>query len=143
MKQFFLTILIALCFINPAPKVSLPQLEIGNATIKIEIADTETERTQGLSDRTNLAPDTGLLFIFPTITTPNFWMKDMFFPIDIIWLDENWKIIGIEKNLTPETYPKLFFPPSPIKYVLEVNAGFSTKNNLKTGDQVKDQRSPR
>ena len=138
MKQFFLTILIALGFINPAPKVSLPQLEIGEKIIQIEIADTDAKRIQGLSNRESLPTDTGLLFIFPTPTTPSFWMKDMHFPIDIIWLDANWKIIGIEKNLTPETYPKLFFPPSPIKYVLEVNAGFSTKNNLKTGDRAKN-----
>ena len=137
MKQFFLAILITLGFINPAPKVSLPQLEIGEKIIQIEIADTDAERAKGLSERTNLAPDTGLLFVFPAVTTPSFWMKDMRFPIDIIWLDEKWKIIGIEKNLAPETYPKLFSPPSPIKYVLEVGAGFSEKNHLKIGDQAR------
>lgn len=136
MKQFFLSLLIALGLINPSPNVSLPQLEIGGKIIQIEIADTDAERIQGLSDRTSLPQDTGLLFIFPTPTTPGFWMKDMRFPIDIIWLDENWKIISIDKNLAPESYPKLFFPPSPIKYVLEVNAGFSDQNNLKIDDQA-------
>ncbi len=135
MKQFFLSILIALGLI--APVSHTPQLEIGGKIIQIEIADTNTERTQGLSDRASLPQDTGLLFIFPSPTTPGFWMKDMRFSIDIIWLDENWKIIGIEKNLAPESYPKLFYPPSPIKYVLEVNAGFSDKNNLKVGETAK------
>ncbi len=137
MKQFFLSLLLALGLINPTPTVSQPQLEIGNTVIKIEIADTDLARAQGLSGRSSLPTDSGLLFIFSTPGKPGFWMKDMHFPIDIIWLDEDWRVAAITANLAPETYPQVFYPPTPIKYVLEVNAGLAEKNQLKIGNRAK------
>ena len=77
-----------------------------------------------------------MLFIFNSADNYGFWMKDMIFPIDIIWIGENKKIVYIEKNVLPESYPKNFSPNVKAMYVLEVLSGFSEKHNIKIGDEV-------
>lgn len=98
-------------------------IKIGSRTFIAEVANTEAKRTLGLSGRKSLQTNQGMLFVFDEPSQPGFWMKDMNFPIDIIWLDENKKIIGIEKNLQPSSYPQVFYPPQKIKSVLEINSG--------------------
>ena len=110
-------------------------LQTPTATINIR-ADTEQTREHGLSDRESLSVDTGMLFIFPTATIQGFWMKDMHFPLDIIWIDKNKKVIGIAANATPESYPEVFMSPDLIQYVLEINAGKSTDFGITTGAQL-------
>ena len=63
-------------------------------------------------------------------------MKGMKFPLDIIWIDENYQIVHIEKSLSRTTYPKVFTSGVKAAYVLEANAGFAEKNSLRIGDQV-------
>ena len=63
-------------------------------------------------------------------------MKGMNFPIDIVWITEDMKVIYIKKDAWPESYPETFGPDINAKYILEINAGFSDKNNLKEGDRV-------
>ena len=125
--------------IAPATPNNLTLLEtkritIGKKELTVEIADNPEEQVQGLSDRESLRENNGMLFIFEQPIIAGFWMKDMKFSLDIIWIDENGMIIGIEKNVSPQSYPQIFSPPSPIKYVLEVNSGWSDRNNIKTGD---------
>jgi uncharacterized protein len=100
----------------------------------VEIADNDLSRSKGLSGHEPLQDNEGMIFIFNTPALEGFWMKDMKFPIDIIWIDENLKISHIEKSLTPETYPTVFYPKTPSLYVLEVSAGQSEKLGLKVGD---------
>ena len=106
----------------------------------IEIADSNEERTLGLSGRQTLNENAGMLFIFEEETIPSFWMKDMKFPIDIIWISSNFEIIGIERDLQPcidgELCPA-FYPSQPVKYVLEINANQSEIYNFTTGNRVK------
>ena len=92
----------------------------------MEIANTDAERTQGLSGRASLPAGTGLLFVFESPGKYGFWMKDMNFPIDIVWLGDGMLPVGIEKNVSPDSYPQVFYPPVPVRYVLEVNAGESS-----------------
>ena len=106
---------------------------IGTTTLLTEVVKTPEDRNQGLSGRTSLEPQTGMLFIFEEPGIYPFWMKDMNFPIDMIWIDEQWRIVDISHNISPETYPQTFSSSLPIRYVLEVNAGFSRKNNLLSG----------
>ncbi len=103
------------------------------AHLKLEIADTPAERTQGLSGRASLPEDAGLFFVFEQPGLYEFWMKDMKFSIDIMWLDENYKVVGIKENATPESYPQTFLPEQPALYALETNVGFVRKNNIKIG----------
>lgn len=106
---------------------------IDNNAIFVEIANDQNSRAKGLSERTFLQSNQGMLFIFPEPGIYSFWMKDMNFALDIIWLDENKKIIGIEENVPPlenSAKPKFYLPPEPVKYVLEVNAGLIEKYNI-------------
>jgi len=75
----------------------------------------------------------GMLFVFSKPIEPAFWMKNMFFPIDIIWIDSTRTVVGITKKISPSTFPETFYPPSPVKYVLEVNAGQAEANNIVEG----------
>ncbi len=106
---------------------------IGNNDITYIIVNTPESRTLGLSGRESLPENTAMLFVFDEPGKYQFWMKDMNFPIDIIWLDENKKIIHIEENIAPETYPTSFGPENNSLYVIEANVGFVGKNNLKMG----------
>ncbi len=107
-----------------------------STTLRVQVAKTPTTRERGLSGRESLASDEGLLFIFPTSGTHGFWMKDMNFPIDIVWINSSKKVVGISENVAPETYPTSFFPPKQIQFVLEVNAGTAKKSGLVVGAAV-------
>jgi len=111
-------------------------ISVNDLKIQAEIADTPAKRELGLSGRTNLGPNEGLLFIFDQPGQYKFWMKDMDFPIDIIWLDENKKIVDITANLATSTYPNAYTSLLPAKYVLEVNAGYTANNKVNIGDQT-------
>ena len=130
----FFVLFLGFLFINK--KVVENILKIGNTEIKIEIANDDQSRIKGLSGRDSLEEDEGMLFIFDYPDKHSFWMKEMNFPIDIIWLDDNKKIVFIKKEARPESYPESFSSPIDSLYVLEVNASFSDKNNLKVGDEA-------
>ena len=111
-------------------------VKIGGEIIKVELALTSTDQELGLSIKDNLKNDEGMLFIFNNVGIYSFWMKDMSFPIDIIWIGEDFQIVFIKKNATEESFPEIFSPNKNSKYVLEVMSGFSEKKNLKEGDKV-------
>lgn len=110
---------------------------LGNKTYFVEISDTNTERQRGLSLHTPLTSDEGMLFVFEREDFYSFWMKDMLFAIDILWIDSNLRVVHIERNISPETYPKVFRPESKSRYVLEISSGQVDANNIKIGDSVK------
>jgi uncharacterized membrane protein (UPF0127 family) len=102
----------------------------GDLRIPVTIADTPAEQEQGLSGTTFLPTNTGKLFIFPTPGRYGFWMKDMQYPLDLIWIDSTMHIVGITAQVAPETYPTVFYPPEDVLSVLEVAGGFSTAHHL-------------
>lgn len=104
--------------------------------MKFEISDTPAKREQGLSGRTELADDYGMLFVFEESGTYGFWMKDMHVAIDIIWLSDTGEILGIEHGVAPETYPAVFYPPSPVTRVLETKAGVAKARGWDVGDTI-------
>jgi uncharacterized protein len=115
---------------------------INNLVIPVEIADTPALEAKGLSGRTALATDSGMLFTVDAKNNePAFWMKNMLIPIDIIWI-KNKQIIQIDKSVpapapgTADSALKLYRPIGPVDYVLEVNSGFTFTNNIKVGDSV-------
>ena len=115
---------------------NIKYVKIAGVTLKVDLATTKEQQEKGLSFRNNLKNDEGMLFVFEKPSIHHFWMKDMSFPIDIIWIGEDLKVIYIEKNVNPDTYPQTFGPNKDSLYVLEVNAGFSEKNYLKENDKV-------
>lgn len=104
--------------------------------INLEIADTTAKRSVGLSNRDSLDPDSGILFVFEEEGDYGFWMKEMRFSIDIIWIDENGKIVDIVESATPDSYPQVFRSSEPALYVLEVNSGFVDENRISIGDML-------
>ncbi len=116
--------LLIIVFIGEKQRTTLvyetTEIKIGTTTIMAEIADTKEKRELGLADRKNLPSGQGMFFVFDQPAKHGFWMKEMNFPIDIIWFDQNKKIIGVTKNLLPNSYPQIFYPPSEILYALEV-----------------------
>lgn len=124
-------------FLNKKDISSRKKIIIGNIVVKVEIAESLEGKQKGLSGRNFMRENSGMLFVFSQPDFYSFWMKDMEFPIDIIWLDENLRIINIEKNITPDTFPKKFIPQRPAKYALEVNGGWSDKNKVKDGVNIK------
>lgn len=111
-------------------------VKIDTVYIPVEIAQTPAARTQGLSGRAALPENGGLLFAFPKADYYAFWMKDMLFSIDIIWIDANARIINIQENVSPDTYPEKFRPYRPAQYVLEVAAGFAKNHSFREGMEV-------
>ena len=104
--------------------------------IPVYIADTAEKRTKGLSGLASIPADYGMFFIFDRSDYQGIWMKDMLFPIDIIWIDENYKIVHIEKNISPNTFPKIFTSPVKAKFVLELNANMGTAYDLNAGGMI-------
>ncbi len=117
-------------------KNSEAYLTLGNTKIKVELADTSAKQAQGLSGHESLDQDSGMLFIFDQPGHYGFWMKDMYFAIDMIWLDSDWRVVSISQNISPSTYPTAFYPATPAQYVLEVKANWATQNNVATGTKA-------
>lgn len=111
-------------------------VSIGQRKLKAYVADSSETRERGLGGRDSLLSDEAMLFLFDTPALHGFWMKDMRFPIDIIWLDESKRVAWVEPNVLPTSFPKIFAPKVPAKYVLETNAGFAAENNIKIGEEV-------
>ena len=118
------------------------EIKIGDKSLLVEVVDSLETRNKGLSGRDGLEADQGMLFVFETQdVNPGFWMKDMKFSIDIIWINDG-KVSQITKevpNPTPETPERslpIYTPQDAVDYVLEVSAGFSDKNGISVGDAV-------
>jgi len=109
---------------------------IGNKNYQLEIMDSEEERITGLSRRQKLERKVGMLFVFDDVSKQCMWMKDMNFSLDIVWLDNDGKIIAIEENIEPKTYPKSFCYDN-AKYVIELNSGEVKKADIRIGQIVK------
>ncbi len=117
-------------------------LRVSNHKIFVSLAKSEEEKRHGLSGQDRLTDEQGMLFDFTgeTNARPGFWMKEMKFDLDLIWI-KNKKIIGITANVpSPKNAGDklpLYSPPSAVDMVLEVNAGWSERNGVKAGDEVK------
>jgi uncharacterized membrane protein (UPF0127 family) len=119
---------------SPSSKIS-----INSATFKVELAKTQKEQEIGLSGRTSLPDTQGMLFLYDKPTYNNFWMRGMKFPLDMIFIVDN-KVVHVYENLTPaakdDDNPPQWGSDVMADKVLEINAGLSRKNDIKTGDTV-------
>lgn len=129
-------ILVAAMLAVSPKKPRQPRVFLGNQEVIVTIADTPALREKGLSGHEALTPDEGMLFIFPEPGFHGFWMKDMLFPIDIIWFDSNQQIVDVWESATPASYPKVFTPRASAQFVLEVPAGFFANHAFKVGDTL-------
>ena len=105
--------------------------------IQAELADSASKRQRGLMFRKNLAENKGMLFIFDAEKRHGFWMGNMRFPLDIIWIDHSKRIVDIYKDALPcKDICKNIVPQVDARFVLEVNSGFAEKNQVRIGDSV-------
>ncbi len=109
----------------------------GSVKIDVEYADTPEKQTKGLMNRATLGKLSGMLFIFPEEKTRSFWMKNVVFPIDVMFISSNGRI---NETTTLEPCPKdadacpTYDSKESAQYVIEVNAGFTQKNKIIEGD---------
>ena len=109
------------------------------ATIQAEVADTVEKRQLGLMFRESLRQDRGMLFIFDQPDFYRFWMKNCRFPLDMIWLDQNKRIVSFTSNAPPclgDPCPT-YQPDEKALYVIETVAGFANEHGLRPGMKVK------
>jgi uncharacterized protein len=115
---------------------------IGDASFPVELAVTLQQRAQGLSGRPSLAPGTGMLFIFGSEGRHSFWMKDMRFPLDMVWISAEYAVVDITEDVPPpapgQTTSELptYMPAELAQYVLEINAGEAESADIHIGDMV-------
>ena len=128
--------------VDTGPPPDQPALRIGNASFPVELATTNEQRQQGLSDRDSLDAGTGMLFILEEERSIRFWMKDMRFPLDMLWFAADCNLVGINKNVpvppagTSQQELPRYGPGQEAKYVLEINAGESAAFGIEIGDVV-------
>lgn len=125
--------------VTPATTVAVRESGAGEAlgTVEVRIAATATQRFVGLSKTASLGPDEGMLFVHESEETHTYVMRNMSFPIDIIFVAENGTITTIHHAPTPpegEEYSERY--PGYGKYVLEVNRGWTNRTGVGVGDQV-------
>ena len=115
---------------------SFAVLRVGGQTYHLEMAATPAAQQKGLGGRVAMAHDQGMLFSFDHPALECFWMKDMHFALDIIWLAANQRIGAIEANISPSTYPHTFCPKVSAKYVIELDAGQAAAARLQIGQSL-------
>jgi uncharacterized membrane protein (UPF0127 family) len=117
------------------------QLAVGDAVVRAEIADDDSERARGLGGRDRLAPDAGMYFVL-TDSSPRIWMKGMRFPLDLVWINDG-RVVQVTTRVpdeppgTPDTQLPIYSPTRPANRVLEVNAGWAERNGVRRGDPVR------
>lgn len=140
---FLLTVLVSASFISsprawskdvaaPLPTIAL---KVGNQTIRAEIAATDETRQKGLMFREKMAPNTGMLFVFPDIAYHAMWMRNTPLPLAVAFMDDAGKIVSIHEMLpfTETTHQAA----GPARYALEMNSEWFKRNQVKAGDTIK------
>lgn len=116
------------------------KVSIEGYELSAEIPVTGELMSKGLSVKNQLRENESMLFVFEEPLRHTFWMKDMKFPIDIIWIDSNGKIVHIEENLMPCPLVLIcpsYAPNADSQYVLETIAGFAQRHNISLGTTIK------
>ncbi len=109
-----------------------PTLRMNGTSYTLSVADTIAARQKGLGGRASMAPNAGMLFVFPAPGRQCFWMKDMRFSLDIIWTDSDKRVVRVVQNLPSASYPNVYCANG-AQYVLELNAGQAGRAQVTDG----------
>ena len=146
MKRFFaLLACLVLVSCGDGDQETTPEalVRVGDVAVQAEIAADEASRQRGLSGRDRLAADAGMLFLLPD-DSPAFWMKDMRFPIDIVWMRDG-RVVDVTSDVPPPPGPDAplptYSPRRPANRALEVNAGWAERHGVERGDPIEVRRS--
>jgi len=154
-SQALIPIFIAAVIVGAAGLMSLPSesklesvefprgtIKVDDVPLQVQIADSEPRRVRGLMFQDELPYDQGMLFVFNDPGLYSLWMLNMQFPLDMIWFDQDGKVVHIEKNVLPCSTPleiaagcKSVIPDGDAVYILEVTSGFIDQNNI-TKDSI-------
>ncbi len=116
---------------------TVTQVVVGDGTtLNAKVADTPALEERGLSGTAGLGENEAMLFVFDKQGLYPFWMKDMNYPIDMIWMDQEHHVVYIKEHATPGSYPEQFVSQAPALFVLEVQDGFVAKHNIKIADEL-------
>ena len=127
---------------TPTPVELGPAVMIGDVVLPVELAITREEQRQGLSDRPSLAPGTGMLFVFESDGRRQFWMKNMHFPLDMVWIGSDCAVGEISGDVpapppgTDDSDVVRVSPEQEAQYVLEINGGEAAALGLAANDMV-------
>jgi uncharacterized membrane protein (UPF0127 family) len=113
------------------------RLWVGDSPVVVEVATRPADLRRGLSGRDGLARGRGMLFVHDHEGTHGYWMKGMQFPLDIIWIGQDGRVVDIAATVSPDSYPRMFQPRDPARYVLEVNAGWAARHAVRREDRVR------
>jgi len=135
-------IIVVINFIGKQRNSNFKKAYVADNFLWVKIAQTSEEKKQGLSGVEKLKDDEGMLFVLPGKTRPVFWMKDMNFALDAVWI-ANGKVVDLTENVpaplaeTTDSQIVRFQPKTTVDMVLEVNAGWIKENNIEIGDSFK------
>lgn len=147
-NKLICTLIILTCFFVPANKIfgvqssffpnreHIPIHFPNQKQLDVAISNTEKQRNLGLGFVYKMSDKNGMLFLFKKSDWYTFWMKNMFIPIDIVFMNENKIVTDIYKNVLPSSFPRIYSPSKKVKYVLEINSGNSTKLGIKVGQKI-------
>jgi len=133
-----ISLILVVIFLSACINNNVINLKINDQILNIEVSDDALSKAKGLSGRENLGENCGMIFLFSEEARHTFWMKDMNFPLDIIYVREN-EIVEIFKNVPifdeAEEITEIF-PEQKADKVIELKAGFSDLHNLKIKDKI-------
>lgn len=137
-RSSYILILILLIFAG-CGKVERRQVYFKDNSFTVEMARTRQQQEKGLMHRRDLASDAGMLFIFRDEGPKPFHMKNMYIPLDIIWMNKERRVVFIKKNAEPAVsgHAEKICPESGAMYVLELRAGTAERIGLKEGDSLR------
>jgi uncharacterized membrane protein (UPF0127 family) len=125
---------------GPKEAPSSPRVIVETASgahaVNVELARSDAERAMGLMHRRELADDAGMLFLFPESDDHSFWMRNTLIPLDMIFIGEDGRVVGIVERAEPLTLTQRSIG-KPSRYVLEVNGGWCAKRGVRDGDRVR------
>ena len=127
---------------SPTPVISGPVVKIGDTVFPVELVIDSADRRQGLSDRPSLDQGTGMLFIFEEEQSLSFWMRNMQFPLDMIWIDAQCRLVDISRDVpvpptdTDDSDLLRYRPKNAAQFVLEITAGETAEAGINVDDDV-------
>jgi uncharacterized membrane protein (UPF0127 family) len=112
-------------------------MQAGAHRYSLEVAKSDKEHDKGLSGRKSIPKDKGMVFVFSREEEQCFWMKDMRFPLDMIWVNARHEVVFLAKEAQPNSYPRTFCSSDPAAYVIELNAGEIQRAGIYKGQILK------
>ena len=128
--------LVAFALLYKTPAAPQSTATFAGVSLRLDYATTSAAHERGLGGRATVPEGYGMLFVFARDDYYGIWMKDMQVPIDVFWLDDQRRVVFMVLGMATSSYPTVFYPSSPARYVLETAAGFAAAHMVATGTEL-------